>query len=413
MKREKKALCGKKSVPLLRAAVGERIRFEEFEKYEEYRRRWKKRWYRVYFLTAGIAISLALCVLFLSVSERRAGVLSSLVSGWLSGDFMDFSEEEKPSEEPGEEPSDPSQDVWLPLDKPLTDPPEEEGGDNVPPLTFDKLYAFDYDAVPNGAYPIIPMDLSLSSYGAGYIQNFTGYSPDTEALLQGALRKEPSVEYLASSDKPSVLILHTHGTESYRSEEAISYTDAEVGFRSENLEENVVAVGKVLADALEARGIGTIHCTILHDRVQYKDSYARAEETIRAYLAEYPSIKLVIDLHRDAVMKSTGEMVRPVTLNSKGEATAQVMCVVGSSWNGGKNDRWEANLALALKLRAELNGSTKNLCRPPYLRGATYNQEFAPYSLLIEIGASGNSLSEAKRAALLVAEALTELIPKM
>ncbi|MBO5938561.1 MAG: stage II sporulation protein P [Clostridia bacterium] len=355
---------------------------------------------------------MAIVVLFLGMIEGKSGFLSSLSAGLMRLEFMDLSGKEKPKEKNEELSDDETKDVWYPVEKPLPDIPEEETPKKEP-MTFDQLYSFDYAAVPNGALPILPMDLSLSSYGAGYIQNFTGFSPDTEALLYGELRRDPSVEYLSRSDKPSVLILHTHGTESYSPDGAISYVDGAESLRSENLEENVVSVGKVLADALESRGISTIHCTVLHDRVQYKDSYARAEETIRDYLAEYPSIKLVIDLHRDAVIKSTGEMIRPVTLNEKGEATAQVMCVVGSSWNGEKNERWEGNLALALKFRAALNEKTQNLCRPPYLRGATYNQELAPYSLLIEIGACGNSLLEAKRAALLIADALSELIPKL
>ena len=410
MKREKKRLFPPKSVPLLAAESVERIRFEDFERYKEDRNLWKKRWYRIYFFTAGIAVLLAICVLILCVGEQRGGLLSSLFSGYGDVDFSD-----PPSEDSSADalPNDSTQDVWVPVDPPGDNPPKEENGKPESPLTPEKLYSFDYSAVPSGAHPIVPMDLSLTTYGAGYIQNFTGFSPDTEALLQGSLKKAPTLEYLASSDKPRVLILHTHGTESYSAEGAISYTDDGADVRSENAEESVVAVGKALADALEARGISTIHCTVLHDRVQYKDSYARAEETIKEYLAKYPSILLVIDLHRDSIIKSTGEMVRPVTLNQQGEATAQVMCVVGSSWGGEQNDRWEGNLALALKLRAELNGTTSNLCRPPYLREATYNQEFAPYSLLLEIGASGNSLNEAKRAALLVADALAKLIPQM
>ena len=88
----------------------------------------------------------------------------------------------------------------------------------------------------------------------------------------------------------------------------------------------------------------------MHDQNQYKDSYARAEETIKQYLAKYPSIRLVIDLHRDSVVKSTGELVRPVTLIDGG-AAAQVMCVVGSNWGGEKNPNWEGNLALARKMQ--------------------------------------------------------------
>ncbi len=406
MKREKQALNAPKKVPLLEEVTREKIRFEAHRAHR------KNRWYRIYFATAGTALFLAVVVLFLGFSEGKSGFLSSLSTGLIRLEFMDLSGKEKPTEKNEESSEEDSQDVWLPIEKPSPDTSKDEKP-NKTPMTFDQLYSFDYGAVPKGELPILPKDLSLSSYGAGYIQNFTGFSPDTEALLYGELRSEPSIEYLSKSDKPSVLILHTHGTEAYSPDGAISYVEGKESLRSENLEENVVSVGKVLADALEAKGISTIHCTVLHDRVQYKDSYARAEETIRAYLAEYPSIQLVIDLHRDAVIKSTGEMIRPVTLNEDGEATAQVMCVVGSSWNGQENEQWQRNLALALKLRAALNGTTKNLCRPPYLRGATYNQELAPYSLLIEIGACGNSLAEAKRAAVLIADALVDLIPKM
>ena len=147
----------------------------------------------------------------------------------------------------------------------------------------------------------------------------------------------------------------------------------------------------------------------MHDELQYKDAYSRSEETIRKYLKEYPSIRLVIDLHRDSVLKSGGELVRPVTLVN-GEAAAQMMCVVGSNWNGGEYPNWEGNLAFALKIREELNAEGENLCRPVYLKGATYNQELAPYSLLVEMGASGNSLEEAKRTARRLADVLACMV---
>lgn len=404
MKREQKALPMAEQLPLLEEVRKEKIRFEA------QREHFRKQWYRAYLATAGLAILLSICVLVLGFFARGGGVFSSFAMGLIRLDFMDLSgkdgvkENESPTADSQKNPSEkPS--------RPTTVPPKEE--EKKPPMTLETLYSFDYGAVPKGEKPILPMDLSLSNYGAGYIQNLTGLSPDIEELLYGPLQPKPTIRPIANTDEPLVLILHTHGSESYSADGAISYREGNEELRSENVEENVVAVGKTLANALEERGISTLHCTVLHDRIQFKDSYARAEQTIRAYLAEYPSIKLVIDLHRDAIIKSTGEMVRPVTLNADGEATAQVMCVVGSSWGGEENDRWEGNLSLALKLRNELNATTKNLCRPPYLRSATYNQEFAPYSLLIEIGSGGNSLEEAKRAALLVADALVDLVSEM
>jgi stage II sporulation protein P len=290
-------------------------------------------------------------------------------------------------------------------------------GDNennkLPPSTKEELYFFDRDLVPKGETAIIPMDLSLSSYGSDYINNSTGYSPDTAKLLAADLKDNINIEYLASSGSPVVLIVHTHATEGYSKDGAISYLDTGGEYaRSDDIKNNVVAVGKVLADELNKAGISTIHSTVLHDAVQYKDSYARSEETIRQYLEKYPSIRLVIDLHRDAIVRSNGDLVRPVAF-SDGEAAAQVMCVVGSDWGGQKCSNWQGNLALALKLRETLNSKTEGICRPPYLKSSTYNQELSPYSLLLEMGASGNSLAEAKRSAKLVADALSGLIKEL
>ncbi len=292
--------------------------------------------------------------------------------------------------------------------------PSTPNTDNkAPSLTKDKLYSFDYSLVPQGETAIIPMDLSLSSYGAYYINNSTGYDPDTAKLLAADLKDTINFEYLSSSGNPIVLIIHTHATESYSPDGAISYYDDGGEYaRTSDTNKNVVAVGKVLADELNKAGISTLHSTILHDALQYKDSYARSEETIRHYLEKYPTIRLVIDLHRDAIVKSGGELVRPVAL-SDGEAAAQVMCVVGSDFGGQECANWEKNLSLALKLREELNSKNEGICRPPYLRPSTYNQELAPYSLLIEVGASGNSLEEAKRSAVIVSEALTKIIKQL
>ena len=173
----------------------------------------------------------------------------------------------------------------------------------------------------------------------------------------------------------------------------------------------MIAVGRAFKDALKKQGINSIHCEIMHDAEGYRDAYARAEETILQYLERYPTIRLVVDIHRDAVIKSDGSIVRPVTVVD-GKAVAQVMCVVGSNWGGEANDRWEANLSIALKLREKLNSQGADLCRPVYLKGSTYNQEFSQYSILLEVGACGNSLDEAIAAAEITAASLSQIIAK-
>ena len=254
------------------------------------------------------------------------------------------------------------------------------------------------------------MDLSLSEYGNFYIQNNTGLTPDTSALMNMNIARNPTVEYLSSGKSPKVLIIHTHGTEAYSDNGALSYRDdgSEIA-RSTDRNKNVVSVGAVLANELDKLGIKSIHCEIMHDSEGYGSAYDRAKETIEKYMEQYPTIELVIDVHRDAVIKSDGSLVRPVTVVD-GKAAAQVMCVVGSSWGGENNPNWERNLALAIQIRKNLNDKYENLCRPPYLKSSTYNQELAYSSLLLEIGACGNSLEEAHVSARLIAKAISEIL---
>ena len=304
--------------------------------------------------------------------------------------------------------------ILTPTDSPLRPPSDEDTDietDGTEKIDKEGLYDFDYGAVPEGETPIIPMDLSLSSYGVGYIHNSTGLAPDTEKLLSATLGYS-GLEYLSSSTSPTVLIIHTHGTESYSANGAISYRDdgGELA-RSDDIRQNVVAVGKRLSETLRKKGIYSVHCEIMHDAGGYRDAYARAEDTIKLYLERYPTIKLVVDIHRDSVVKSSGELVRPVTVVDD-KAAAQIMCVVGSNWGGESNDRWEANLALALQIRKKLNEKYTDICRPVYLKASTYNQEFAPYSLLLEIGSSGNSIEEAFVACDAAADAIYSVIVK-
>lgn len=277
----------------------------------------------------------------------------------------------------------------------------------------DALYKFDYSAVPAGEIPIVPMDMSLLSYGESYIYNDTKYTPKITALLS-ADDTIPVFNYTGTAvypvGDPVVLVLHTHGTEAYSEEGSISYREGSGELaRSTDTTKNVVSVGAVIAEILNNNGIKTLHCQIMHDEESYKDSYIRAASTIAGYLSRYPSIQYVIDVHRDSLTTADGALVRPVALVGK-NAAAQVMCVVGSDFNGADYDNWQNNLAFALKLRKMLNDKYSNLCRPVYLRSSAYNQQYAPMSMLLEVGASGNTLSEAKEAARLTAQALADII---
>ena len=281
---------------------------------------------------------------------------------------------------------------------------ENNSSDREKKYDINTIYEFDYSLVNDGELAVIPLDLSLSDYGDTYVYNDTSFNIDFDSIL----KKENYLPAVTSTDEPCVLIIHTHTSEAYSAEGKISYTEDEEYARSSNEEENVIAVGKVIADILNENGIKTVQSTTVHDE-SYKDSYSRSAETVKYYLEKYPTIKYVFDIHRDSIIKSNGEIVRPVTVVD-GEAVAQVMCVVGTNEASDTDYEWENNLALALSLRSSLNQKYVNMARGTCLRPSTYNQNLAPVSLLLEIGAGGNSLAEAKNAAKLVAMELVGLI---
>ena len=258
------------------------------------------------------------------------------------------------------------------------------------------------EKIPEGAVSIVSKDLSYTELGESYFHNETPYTPVFSELLERDLLS------LREGKEPQVLILHTHTSESYL-EEGKSFLEGAPGDVTYSRDEgqNILAVGKVLAETLNEKGITAIHCTVMHDVPSLGGSYERSAETVSRYLKQYPTIQYVIDLHRDAVMTSSGEYIRT---QSSDPSVAQVMAVVGSNCNGTRHELWEENLSLALQLREALNQKLPNVCRPVSLRNASYNQELAPRFLLLEIGSGANTVKEAQNAARLVGETLADLL---
>ena len=257
--------------------------------------------------------------------------------------------------------------------------------------------------VPDGATPIVTYDLSHIGQGIEYLNNQTSYSPNINELLKVDVTTKLTQE-------PLVLVLHTHTSEGYLSQNA-TYLEGDLGEIAYTTKEthNMLVVGKAFVSALNKNGIAAIHCTVMHDESGLAGSYTRAAESIQFFREHYPSIRYVVDLHRDAILTAEGEYVRAVT-EMDGKSVAQILPVVGSNAGGWEHDAWEGNLALALQLRQILNQNDAKLCRPVMLKSATYNQEMAPFAILLEIGTGANSIDEAIAAATLAGEAFAKVI---
>lgn len=250
----------------------------------------------------------------------------------------------------------------------------------------------------------------ISPYSAGlsynnvYVKNSTGLDINLKTLLSGNLGYK-----IEKNTEPQVLIMHTHTTETYVNDDSGVYREDYTSRTTDN-SKNMAEIGRIIAEKLNKEGIKTLHDTTQHDYPQYSGSYTRSAKTVNSYLKKYPSIKIVLDLHRDAISAGGNDKVKLVT-EINGKKAAQVMLVMGSQSGSVTNfPNWKENLKLALKLQQTMEVKYPTLARPLSLMSKNYNQSLSNGSLLIEFGTDANSLEEAKYSAELVGESLITLL---
>ena len=247
-----------------------------------------------------------------------------------------------------------------------------------------------------------PVTFSPEEADAITVSGACSYTFDKTALLT----RSTALDF--SQDGPKVLIVHTHASEAYTQEAGYEY-ESSGELRTQDQTRSVIRIGSEIARLLEDAGIETIHDTTLNDYPSYDGAYARMETIIETYLTQYPSIQIVLDVHRDAVEDQSG-FPAALTADVGGEDCAKLMFVVGTDEGGLEHPNWQENLANALKLQALLNRTAPGLCRNIDLRTERFNQHERPGSMLLEFGASGNTLSQALRTARLFSDALVTFI---
>ena len=223
------------------------------------------------------------------------------------------------------------------------------------------------------------------------------YEVDKAALLLRPLGwpKEPG---------PKVLIIHSHSCESYTECDGHTYLPS-ANYRTLDMNNNVVAVGDALAEALARLGVEVIHDRTYNDYPDYNSSYAVARSKIKAYLEQYPSIVMVLDLHRDALEKPVRE-----TVELEGQTLAPLMLVIGTDEGGLYHPNWADNLSCGLKLQALANRETPELFKRISFRAQRFNGDLTGGSLIVEVGSTENTLPEAVAAMPYLAEYVAELL---
>lgn len=249
-------------------------------------------------------------------------------------------------------------------------------------------------------------DGSYPNSGGVFLYNRTNQAVDMAALAQAQIT--------LNSDKmgPQILIIHTHATESYTKSGQDNYEESDP-YRTTDDAHNVVRVGDEMAAAFAQAGLNVLHDRTLHDYPNYNGAYTRSRETVERYLEAYPSISVVLDVHRDAIMGENDAIYKVMTKEDVAEDCAQVMLVVGTEEGGGSHPNWRQNLSFAIALERQLNQDKPTLARPITLRKSHYNPQLSVGSLLVEVGTHGNTLEEAVNAARAFAESAAPVISEL
>lgn len=215
---------------------------------------------------------------------------------------------------------------------------------------------------------------------------------------------------ISDTAEPQVLIYHTHTTESFEPYVRKKY-DPKFNYRTTDETKNMIMVGDAIQAELEAKGIGVIHLKTIHDYPSYNGSYARSRESITPILEQYPSIKVALDIHRDAI-SGDGVAYQPY-VEIDGKEAAQIMIISGCDDGTLDMPNYMKNFRFACRLQQKLESDNPGLTRPILFDYRHYNQDLTTGSLLIEVGSHCNTLSQVQYSGQLIGSSLGELLCSM
>lgn len=227
---------------------------------------------------------------------------------------------------------------------------------------------------------------------------------DAKELDAGKLLKK-NMKIRKDGSKPKILIYHTHSQEAFK--------DSKAGDKKTS----IVGMGDILTKELnDTYRIPTMHHEGVYDLIGGKmdrsRAYQLAEVKVRKILKKYPSIEVVIDLHRDGVGNNTH-----LVTSIDGKKTGQIMFFNGLSRtkkNGDiaylKNPYIQDNLAFSMQMQLAATKKYPGFTRRIYLKSYRYNMHLMPKYLLIEAGAQTNTVKEMQRSMKVLADLLDAVV---
>ena len=199
---------------------------------------------------------------------------------------------------------------------------------------------------------------------------------------------ERNVDLTKKSDP--VLLYCSHTSETYDNSENFKFKYSG-NYRTKDAKYNMLSVASIMSNTLKDKGFISVFDTTPHDYTSYDNAYKNSMKTINTNLDKYDRFGLIIDVHRDAA----ADLSFGPTVKISGKSVAKLMLVIGVGYEGYPNKYWEENLVMALKIAKLGEEMYPGLFRQVLVRDARYNQHLQPGSLLVEVGATGNTLEEA------------------
>ena len=273
----------------------------------------------------------------------------------------------------------------------------------IAPTADDDEYTEKSGSIVSVFYGKYDGDDYISLENGGQVRNLTSLD---NSYLTELSEQLPTLDIKADGE-PEVLIMHTHTTECYETAEH-DYYDENRSCRTLDAEYNMIAVGNMITEQLAAGGIGVIHDTTVHDSPSYNGSYDRSRETVKNILEQYPSVKIVLDIHRDAIERD-GERIAPVT-EINGKKAAQIMIICGCDDGTMNMPNCAENFKLACLMQSGFERDYPTLTRPVLFDYRHYNQDLTTGSLLIEVGGHANTLEQAKYSGELIGKSLAKTL---
>jgi len=208
--------------------------------------------------------------------------------------------------------------------------------------------------------------------------------------------KEEKVEDIS----PTIYLYNSHPTEEYTPETIGEYS----------LNPTVIMNNYILEDILNKNGYKayveeeSVKDILNKNNWNYASSYKASRLLLEKRKHEYPTLKYFIDIHRDSISKDK------TTIEIEGRSYAKLLFIIGL-----ENNHYQDNLLFTEKIVEKINNKYPNLCKGIYKKegqgvNGVYNQDFSPYTILIEVGGYENTTVEVLNSSIAFANSFLEVL---